>query len=69
MTCRALTEVGGAEAHLLPRQHTSFLSLNFVRNNITETSSYSFGNSVNDYYITVLCPFNLLIRFKCYNIV
>ena len=25
--------------------------------------------SVNYYYITVLCPFNLLIRFKCYNTV
>ena len=25
--------------------------------------------SVNYHYITVLCPFNLLIRFKCYNIV
>ena len=24
--------------------------------------------SVNYHYITVLCPFNLLIRFKCYNI-
>ena len=23
--------------------------------------------SLNYYYITVLCPFNLLIRFKCYN--
>ena len=23
--------------------------------------------SVNYHYITVLCPFNLLIRFKCYN--
>ena len=25
--------------------------------------------SVNYHYITVLCPFNLLIRFKCYNTV
>ena len=25
--------------------------------------------SVNYLYITVLCPFNLLIRFKCYNTV
>ena len=25
--------------------------------------------SVNCHYITVLCPFNLLIRFKCYNTV
>ena len=24
--------------------------------------------AVNYHYITVLCPFNLLIRFKCYNI-
>ena len=25
--------------------------------------------SVNYHYITLLCPFNLLIRFKCNNIV
>ena len=25
--------------------------------------------SVNYHYITVLCPFSLLIRFKCYNTV
>ena len=25
--------------------------------------------SVNYHYISVLCPFNLLIRFKCYNTV
>ena len=25
--------------------------------------------SVNYHYIIVLCPFNLLIRFKCYNTV
>ena len=25
--------------------------------------------SVNYHYITVVCPFNLLIRFKCYNTV
>ena len=25
--------------------------------------------SVNYHYITVLCPLNLLIRFKCYNTV
>ena len=25
--------------------------------------------SVNYHYVTVLCPFNLLIRFKCYNTV
>ena len=25
--------------------------------------------SVNYHYITVLCPFNLLIRFKCYKTV
>ena len=25
--------------------------------------------SVNYHYITVLCPFNLLIRFECYNTV
>ena len=25
--------------------------------------------SVNYHYITVLCPFDLLIRFKCYNTV
>ena len=23
--------------------------------------------AVNYHYMTVLCPFNLLIRFKCYN--
>ena len=28
----ALKEVGGAEAQMLLRQHTSYLSLNFVRN-------------------------------------
>ena len=32
---------------------------------ITETSPYSFGN----FRKLSLCPFNLLIRFKCYNIV
>ena len=31
MQC-ALKEVGAAEAQMLPWQHTSYLSLNFVRN-------------------------------------
>ena len=25
--------------------------------------------SVNYHFVAILCPFNLLIRFKCYNIV
>ena len=32
MTYRALKEIAGAEARLLPWQPTSYLSLNFVRN-------------------------------------
>ena len=32
MTYLALKEVGSAEAQTLLRQHTSYLSLNFVRN-------------------------------------
>ena len=36
---------------------------------ITETSPYSFGNFLNYHYITIICPFNLLTRFKCYNTV
>ena len=31
MTYLALKEVGGAEAQMLPWQHTSYLSLNVVR--------------------------------------
>ena len=37
--------------------------------NITETSPYSFGNFRKLSLYTFLCPFNLLIRFKCYNTV
>ena len=36
-------------------------------NPITET--FLSVISVNYHYVTVLCPFNLLIRFKCYNTV
>ena len=36
---------------------------------ISETYPYSFGNFRKLSSITVLCPFNLFIRFKCYNTV
>ena len=37
---RALKEVGGAEAQMLPWQHTSYLSLNFLRKFETLIVSY-----------------------------
>ena len=36
---------------------------------ITETSLYPSAISINYHHITVLCPFNLLLRCKCYNTV
>ena len=44
-------------------------SMNFRQNALRKRLRIRSVSSVNYHYITVLCPFNLLIRFKCCNTV